>query len=276
MLFYIFPDFLFSSVLPRDPFVALTGTADADTCSIVISTLCLKDPLMVHVSPNRNNLCFAVVSSKKRCHVCRTWLVGSPYQGKRTVNNQNNCVLQHHEWDCLFGELFDDKTWETCLLSQGIMWATQLSYNDLSLKFLATLQEQNCAVFSRRGESTGCRDLFCPDQCHCIGVNFLYIWYIVNWGPARSLLDQHQEAGRAGRDGLPSHVLIIYHGQQLKSLWGGYQSNGQGKWVSVCRHINQSMSASSHKSPDTPVAVTVLQDVAVVSVKFEQTFVWTL
>lgn len=37
----------------------------------------------------------------------------------------------------------------------------------------------------------------------------------MNWGPARSLLDQHQEAGRAGRDGLPSHVVIIYHGQQL-------------------------------------------------------------
>lgn len=48
-----------------------------------------------------------------------------------------------------------------------------------------------------------------------MGVNFPDIRYIVNWGPARTLLDQHQEAGRAGRDGLPSHVLILYHGQQL-------------------------------------------------------------
>ena len=48
-----------------------------------------------------------------------------------------------------------------------------------------------------------------------MGVNFPDIRYVVNWGPARSLLDQHQEAGRAGRDGKPSHVLIIYHGQQL-------------------------------------------------------------
>lgn len=135
------------------------------------------------------------------------WLVHH-IKEKRTIHNQSNCVLQHHEWHCLLGELFDDETWETCLLSQGIMWATQLSYNDLSLKFLATLQEQNCAVFSRRGESTSRRDLFCPEY-HCMGVTFLDIWYIVNWGPARSLLDQHQEAGRAGRDGLPSHVLII-------------------------------------------------------------------
>lgn len=27
--------------------------------------LCLKDPLMVHVSPNRNNLRFAIIKTKK-------------------------------------------------------------------------------------------------------------------------------------------------------------------------------------------------------------------
>ena len=48
------------------PFAALTGTADADTCSVIISTLCLKDPLMVHVSPDRNNLRFAIVSTHKK------------------------------------------------------------------------------------------------------------------------------------------------------------------------------------------------------------------
>ena len=48
-----------------------------------------------------------------------------------------------------------------------------------------------------------------------MGVNCPDICYILNWGPARSLLDQHQEAWRAGRAGLHSHVLIIYHGQQL-------------------------------------------------------------
>lgn len=49
----------------------------------------------------------------------------------------------------------------------------------------------------------------------CMGVNFPDVHFIVNWGPARSILDQHQEAGRAGRDGKKSHVIIIYHGQQV-------------------------------------------------------------
>ena len=49
----------------------------------------------------------------------------------------------------------------------------------------------------------------------CMGVNFPYVRCVVNWGPARSILDQHQEAGRAGRDGKKSHVIILFHGQQV-------------------------------------------------------------
>ena len=50
------------------------------------------------------------------------------------------------------------------------------------------------------------------------GVNFPDIRFIINWGPARNILDQHQEAGRAGRDGLPSYNIIIYHGNQLRKF----------------------------------------------------------
>ena len=48
-----------------------------------------------------------------------------------------------------------------------------------------------------------------------MGVNFPDIRYVINWGPARTLLDQLQEAGRAGRDEELSHAITIYHGHQL-------------------------------------------------------------
>ena len=48
-----------------------------------------------------------------------------------------------------------------------------------------------------------------------MGVDFPDIGYVVNWGQARTLLDQHQQTGRAGRDGKQSHVVTEYHGQQL-------------------------------------------------------------
>jgi len=44
-----------------------------------------------------------------------------------------------------------------------------------------------------------------------MGVNFPHVRYIVLFGPAGSLLDFHQEAGRAGQDGLPvDHVFCIF------------------------------------------------------------------
>ena len=56
------------------PFAA--ALTDADTCSVIISTLRLKDPLMVHVSPNRNNLHCAIASTKKDAMFAELdWLV---------------------------------------------------------------------------------------------------------------------------------------------------------------------------------------------------------
>lgn len=46
-------------------------------------------------------------------------------------------------------------------------------------------------------------------------VNVPDIPYIIIWGAACSILELHQEAGRAGRDGLLSHVIVLYHGQQI-------------------------------------------------------------
>ena len=43
-----------------------------------------------------------------------------------------------------------------------------------------------------------------------MGVNFPDVRYVVNWGPAHNMIDQHQEAGWAG-----SRNLIVYHGNQL-------------------------------------------------------------
>lgn len=48
-----------------------------------------------------------------------------------------------------------------------------------------------------------------------MGVNFPDVCYIINFGRARTILDQHQQAGRAGRDGKLAHVIVIYHGQQV-------------------------------------------------------------
>lgn len=56
-----------------------------------------------------------------------------------------------------------------------------------------------------------------------MGVNFEDVRYVVNWGPVRNLLDQLQEASRAGWDGKRSNIVIVYHGQQLSQCEQGIQ-----------------------------------------------------
>jgi ATP-dependent DNA helicase RecQ len=48
----------------------------------------------------------------------------------------------------------------------------------------------------------------------CMAINFPDVRYIIHWGPPRNLLDYHQQSGRAGRDGKPANIIIVYYGQQ--------------------------------------------------------------
>ncbi|CAB3997519.1 probable Werner syndrome ATP-dependent helicase homolog 1 [Paramuricea clavata] len=48
-----------------------------------------------------------------------------------------------------------------------------------------------------------------------MGVNFPNIRYVIMFGLPRSLLDLHQQAGRGGRDGLQSDVVIVFYGLQV-------------------------------------------------------------
>ena len=72
--------------------------------------------------------------------------------------------------------------------------------------------QQNDRIFSSFREDGHIR-IVIASTALSMGVNFPDIRYIINWGPARTLIDQHQEAGRAGRDDKLSHGIVIYHGQ---------------------------------------------------------------
>jgi superfamily II DNA helicase RecQ len=48
-----------------------------------------------------------------------------------------------------------------------------------------------------------------------MGVNFPDVHYVIHFGPARSIIDHVQQAGRAGRDGKPAHNVVISTGHKL-------------------------------------------------------------
>ncbi|XP_015760429.1 PREDICTED: ATP-dependent DNA helicase RecQ-like [Acropora digitifera] len=165
------------------PFPALTGTADADTCSVIISTLCLKDPLMVHVSPNRNNLRFAIIKTKKDAMFAELdWLVhhikGKGDLTDKTIvfcstRNDIPCVVNYlmmklgkHAYsrkelceqpNCLIG-IYHSSSWPHC-------------------------KNRIVQSFQREGKVR----VVVASSALSMGVNCPDIRYILNWGPARSL-----------------------------------------------------------------------------------------
>lgn len=68
-----------------------------------------------------------------------------------------------------------------------------------------------------------------------MGLNFPNIRFIINCGPPRTLLEFHQQAGRAGRDNVPSHVITIYHGHQLSHCEQAIKNVIQSDGVSCLR-----------------------------------------
>ncbi len=80
-----------------------------------------------------------------------------------------------------------------------------------SMTWAATKQNL-LASFKGSGDST--KKIIIASTALSMGVNFPDVRYVINWGPPRTLIDYHQEAGRAGRDGEQAHSIIIYHGNQ--------------------------------------------------------------
>lgn len=95
-------------------------------------------------------------------------------------------------------------------------WAYVPQEPKLNRNCLIGIKEKNKnRILNSLKDSSGIIRVVVTSSALSMGVNFPNIRYIANFGPARSILDQHQELGRAGRDGLQSHAQIIYHGQQL-------------------------------------------------------------
>lgn len=189
----------------------MTGNADRQTCSIMSSQLALKDALTVYVSPNRENLQFAVKkTTKNRIFGELDWLIELVKQNgvltDKTIifcNTVNDIASVVNYLMSKLGKAAYHAH-ELCVTSNCIIGI----YHSSSWQ-----HSKDRIVNSFKGQ--GNIRIVVASTALSMGVNFPDVRYIVNWGPARNMLDQHQEAGRAGRDGLPSHNLIVYHGNQL-------------------------------------------------------------
>ena len=189
----------------------LTGTADKTTQDTIRKVLCMRpDCKIVYVSPNQLNLRFSVKKVNKDAQLQELkWIVN---------------LIKEQGINCPKTIIFCNTMNEIAVVVNYLI--LELGRSVFYPEFSA--QQDNCILgiyHSNSWQSTkdrvlaqfktnGVKRILIATTALCMGVNFPDVRYIVNWGPARSILDQHQEAGRAGRDGKKSHVIVIYHGQQ--------------------------------------------------------------
>ena len=163
------------------------------------------------MSPNRSNLRFCVKKVKKDVQLKELkWLVDLIREQKRNCpkaivfcNTMNEIALVVNHLMCELGKdvfLPDcSEKQDNCLIGIYHSNSWQSSKDRVLKEFKAT---------------QGVKRVLIATTALSMGVNFPDVRFVINWGPARSILDLHQEAGRAGRDGEKSHIIVLFHGQQ--------------------------------------------------------------
>ena len=195
------------------PVLALTATADKVTQETISNQLCLKaDHTKLLISPNRENLRFSVHKVKRELLVTQIdWLVEEVKQ--KGANMPKTIIFCNTIKDIA-------SIVNLLLLKLGEHAYNPVGSNDNN-DFLIGIfhsvswphyKEQYLDEFKSLNSK---KRIVIATSALSMGVNFPDVKYIINWGPARTLLDQIQEAGRAGRNGEQAHIVIIYHGHQF-------------------------------------------------------------
>ena len=165
----------------------------------------------INVSPNRHNLGFFA------------WRVKKPQQLKEL--DWLITLLRNEGVECPKTIAFCSTINELALITNYIMWKLgrkmfSPAYSPVQDNCLIGIYHSNSWRSNKNRvmeqfKGSGVKRVVVASTALCMGVNFLDVRYFINWGPARSILDQHQEAGRAGRDGEKSHVIVLFNGQQV-------------------------------------------------------------
>lgn len=193
--------------------MAITGTATRRMRSGIVQQLAMgTNAVTINISPNRANIRFTVVKTSKDNQLGHLgWIVD--------LIKEHNLATPKTIIFC--GTMHDVAKVIGFLLAE-LGNAAYVSGNPptpenrlLGIFHSMTWPKYKARVSQSFKENVGHVRVVIATSALSMGVNFPDVQYVVHMGPARSVVDHIQEAGRAGRNGASAHNVVLFHGNQL-------------------------------------------------------------
>ena len=194
------------SFFPAVPLLALTATASFETQHKIRSLLCLRDPFIVNLSPDRPNIRLHVAKVKDSLD-CMEWLVEK---------------LEQEGSDCLDKTLVYCRTYKDCSKLYGYFLDALGQSVDLEKRVFDMVHSSTPQHIKEHVENALCdpkSNMRVVFAAKLLGLGLdVQCNTIVHYGPPNSMDDYLQQIGRAGRNGEQAHAVMLYNSHQLRNV----------------------------------------------------------
>lgn len=195
------------SVIPsRVNILALTATATMETLRAVENRLNLQNPVVVALPPDRRNI-FFTVSKQPDIEVFVNELASGIKEQKvqfpKTVifcSSYMDCAeIYRHLQHMLGPDLTEPQSYPCLQQFRLVDMYTRASTAEMKEKII----ESFCCSDSKLR-------VIIATTAFGLGIDCPDIRKVIHWGPPSDVDQYAQEAGRAGRDGLPAEAVLLY------------------------------------------------------------------